>query len=342
MHKICSLTFLLALVACSSTAPKWQETERTELAKFQSAALESPDRVEPIDWQSRPENEVAPGFQIRVRGAADTELNGVFQTDFRGYLDLPYELRVKAADISIERLQDEVRRAYSAYLRSTANVIVEIYERQYWVQAQGLLNSPGQYLLRQNSSLAELIRQADGLKEGATTREVQARYARIEHKGGTSLVNLQDYFSGSYSLDPNWQGGEVVFFQTEMGDAGAAGDTRQRLERQYVKVLGQVRSPGSYPYDRRSDFYRYLVAAGGPVEGANVDNISLIRPGENSSRTLSFRMNDARSVPAIEPGDTIIVNPDTTTALERQGNIMASFAGVLSALAAVALLAVAL
>lgn len=80
-----------------------------------------------------------------------------------------------------------------------------------------------------------------------------------------------------------------------------------------VYVSGAVSKPGRYGFEQMPSLVDVLSAAGGAVAGADLANVQVVRRDGEVRRTLPadvsavLRDGDASRLPALRPGDTIIV-----------------------------------
>lgn len=310
------LMIVLLLAGCTEsrwvTVPNSASTNKTGQS-FESSGFPVTDRLSTA---------IAPGYLIGLR-SSDPKVKGEFRVEFDGTLKLPYNVKLTAADLSESQLRDEIRNAYRTYFRSPNDINVTVLQKEYLVDAQGLVQKPGRYVLKEDGTLDELIAQAGGLQDSSSA-EGKAKYAFISTATGThGLIKLADYHSGKQQK-AHWLGGESVFFQSD-AQGGAKGNTA-------VTVLGQVKSPSQYVAEETGDFYTYLIKAGGPTDRADLGNITVIRPNGNTTSALSFDAQSPASIPQILPGDTIIVNADNPSQLEKKSRVWANFANIISAL----------
>ncbi len=309
----------LGLSGCSNSS-KW-----VSIPKYESSTQGRDEvRAESFPWSKRPQDEVAPGYLIGI-SSPDPKVNGEYRIEFDNVLKLPYEIRVNTKGLTLGQLQAEIQKSYLAYFRSPSAIKVILAKKEYLVDVQGLVKKPGQYAVKQNSSLDEVIAKAEGLITGSSRDDV-ARYVRVSGPSGSGMIRLADYHSGAKALVPNWQGGDVLFFQTE---GGALVDSGQRGGG-LVHVLGQVKNPGDYSVEQNADFFTYLIKAGGPNDRADTGNITLIRTQEDRTSALSFDMQNVARIPQILPGDTVIFNADNASPLEKKSRLGANFANILS------------
>lgn len=308
------------LTACSGSrgwvsVPKGDPTSETS----------EPDRQYSIDWNIPANGEVAPGYLINLQ-SPDPKVNGDFRVEFDRVVKLPYDITVNTTSLSEEELVDKIRSAYKTYFRSPADVKISIAKKEYLLDVQGLVKKPGQYPFKENASLDEIIARAEGLSE-SNNRAQSARYVRISGRSGRNgLIRLADYHSGAKAMQPRWQGGEVLFFQSE---GGSLSDS-ERKQSNIVHILGQVKDPGDYAVEENADFFTYLVKAQGPNDRADLNNVTLIRSQKDQTQALSFDMQDVENIPHIQAGDTLIFNADNATNVEKSSRLWANFANIVS------------
>jgi hypothetical protein len=80
-----------------------------------------------------------------------------------------------------------------------------------------------------------------------------------------------------------------------------------------VNVWGAVEKPGSQYVPDGSDLISVLSAAGGPIEGAKLSQIRLVRNFDGEKRNMiinvkkCLKKGEPGELPEIKPGDTIVV-----------------------------------
>jgi len=78
-----------------------------------------------------------------------------------------------------------------------------------------------------------------------------------------------------------------------------------------VFLTGQIMSPGRYSFERIPDILQLLSQAGGPLPGADLTNVSIIRSTETGPLVISVNLAEymrgerVDALPALQPGDTI-------------------------------------
>jgi protein involved in polysaccharide export with SLBB domain len=279
-----------------------------------------------VNWQSRPAKELAPGYLLRIRSVDDKDLNGEFRIDFDGSVTLPYGVRVDTTGMTLTDLQSRLIGEYRQYFKTTPSLDISVGEKRYWVDVRGLVQNAGKYLVSEKSSLDEIIAKAGALRTGEGQ---QAEFVKIEQLGVNATLKLSDYYRGlADEIIPQWQGGEIIFFQSE----GIAGVPVSPIAEGTIQLLGQVTVPGEYRVKPGADFLYYMVKAGGPTDRADTDKIEIIRIVDGKRTNIEFELEDVRNLPQIESGDVVLVHA------YRESRGIVNFTSILTAITSVALL----
>jgi hypothetical protein len=154
----------------------------------------------------------------------------------------------------------------------------------------------------------------------------------------------------------------VIFQQTGYSQEGGVGGT-SNFAAQYqlgtkdeilmsVNVWGYVRKPGQYVVPRHTDLISLISFAGGPIEGANLNSVKIIRAGQtllvsnDNSNVQNERSYSAKApilevkvqdymksgeigkIPILEAGDTVVIP-------QSSGNKVSEFLGFKSLFAVI-------
>lgn len=268
---------------------------------------------------------IAPGNQVKISCDEDAAVRGTFSVPEDGELKLPYGVSIRALGLTETEFKKQVAASYKPFFRGSPTIKVSVDRTQALVEVHGLVKKPGSVIVKQDSSLDEIIAQAGGLDGG--TADTTPRYVSIQHATGRSVIRLQDYFAGGQQAIPQWHGGEKIFFQSS-GTTTAVNSTASDA----VQIIGMVVSPGEYAYQPNGDFFYYLVRAGGPTDRADMQRISLLRKVSNGTEKYTFGTESARELPQIQRGDVILVNADNPSDIEKDSRVLGGFGGVLSAM----------
>ena len=279
----------------------------------------------------RAPGEIAPGFEIKLSSLEDQSLNGKFMVEFESRLRLPYNVTINTEGLNRDTLHAKINEAYSKFFKTQPNIGVAIAEEKYWIDIRGLVDKPGRFRVKSSTSLDEALSLAGGLQKTATVR-----YVKIQQGPGSTTIKLSDYYAGSANDQiPKWQGGDIVFFQSDRDYTADVAD----LENAYVQLIGEVRTPGEYRYLKGADFYYYLAKAGGPTEKADLLKIEVLRNLAGQGKTSSmFELSDPKEVPLVRAGDMIFLHADKTTPSERTVSLAAGIFGILNTMLVIILL----
>jgi len=328
------LCVLLLLSSCAAQNPQRELARFSDQGNRQISEAASIQRTngngiafEELE-KKRGREIIAPGFELDIVVIEDPNINGTYRVGFDGNVDLPYNVRIKAADHSPTSFERSLQQAYAQYFRNPPSVQVKVSEYSYYVDVRGLVNEPGQYLVKRDSSLDEVLGKAGGLQRAE--RETQAaRFVRFEQLDQTRMLRLTDYYSGTAAANLEWMGGDVVFFQSEAEGMMARGyDGRDG----YLQILGQVRDPGEYQVVSDLSFYDYLARAGGPTDRANLKRIEVVRRNGAGQKSVVFDLNRAQELPVLESGDLVMIHSqDPNVLIPNVTGIIGSIATVIFA-----------
>ncbi|MCB5261469.1 MAG: SLBB domain-containing protein [Candidatus Cloacimonetes bacterium] len=101
-------------------------------------------------------------------------------------------------------------------------------------------------------------------------------------------------------------------------------------------ILGQVAKPGLYVVPDDTDFLTLLALAGGPKEDAKLTKIRIVRPIAENDKVIwvNFKQyletGDTELIPALQPGDTIVVSGTIFYAFSRVADFLSKAAIALS------------
>lgn len=101
-------------------------------------------------------------------------------------------------------------------------------------------------------------------------------------------------------------------------------------------ILGQVYKPGLYVVPDDTDFLTLLALAGGPTEDAKLSKIRIVRPAAMDEKVIwvNFKKyletGNAENIPALQPGDTVVVSGTIFYAFSRVADFLSKAAIALS------------
>ena len=203
--------------------------------------------------------------------------------------------------------------------------ITDIQEEQV-VSIHGEVAFPGTYVYAANTTLEDLILQAGGLNEAASTARVDI--ARRIKRSGATTSNNETAETFTFSLVDGFVVNGESAFALEPFDEIYVRRSPGYYEQQNVKIEGEILFPGTYALTKKN--YRLselIAAAGGLTDEAYVRGARLERsmtPEEQVRMKAALRMsklgNDSIDVDKLDLGSTYNVGIELDKALENPGS----------------------
>ncbi len=203
--------------------------------------------------------------------------------------------------------------------------ITDIQEEQV-VSIHGEVAFPGTYVYAANTTLEDLILQAGGLKEAASTARVDI--ARRIKRSGATTSNNETAETFTFSLVDGFVVNGESAFALEPFDEIYVRRSPGYYEQQNVKIEGEILFPGTYALTKKN--YRLselITAAGGLTDEAYVRGARLERtmtPEEQVRMKAALRMsklgNDSIDVEKLDLGSTYNVGIELDKALANPGS----------------------
>lgn len=156
---------------------------------------------------------------------------------------------------------------------------------------------------------------------GQTTEDLESHYVL----GTGDKISIQVFDEPDLTMDALVSDSGVINY-SYVGTVEVAGKTPQQIEQQITTILadgflvnpsvnvtieqyrpffinGEVRKPGSYPYQPGLTIDRAIALAGGLTDRASKRKMYLIKGGNAASKRTKVGMNNS-----VEPGDIITIN----------------------------------
>ncbi|MDE6291209.1 MAG: SLBB domain-containing protein [Muribaculaceae bacterium] len=141
---------------------------------------------------------------------------------------------------------------------------------------QGLINSPGSYPYAEGTSLKDLILQAGGLLEGASTARVDISRRIIDQSATDATNQLAQSFT--VNIEDGLDKGEASEFILKPYDVVTVRKSPTYTPQEFVTVSGQLLFPGEYVIEKRNERISEIIRrAGGLLESAYVQGAYLRR-----------------------------------------------------------------
>ncbi|MDK2952657.1 MAG: polysaccharide biosynthesis/export protein [Kosmotoga sp.] len=162
-----------------------------------------------------------------------------------------------------------------------------------WIKAVGEFKNPGVIKYYDGITLTEVIAQVGGVTDKADIENISV-LNRIGNSVQRKEYNLTKIFSGK-SADPILKPGATVIIEDSSGKA--------------VRVLGEVRIPGTVPYKKGITLLEVIGETGGITQLAG-DKVLII--GKDTKRQFSVELDKLLSGSSedieLEPGDTVVIS----------------------------------
>lgn len=239
-------------------------------------------------------------LQISVFDQAD--LGGKYTVEADGTFTFPLIGRVKAAGLTLRGLEAQLRGllADGYFKNPQLSVAIEHY-RSRRVFMVGEVRQPGTYTLTGGMTLIEALARAGSTLPTASGEALIVRprnalagapQPALPSADGTTddaevlVVDIRELQSGALAQNVELQDGDTIYVP----------------QAETMFVVGEVRTPGSYPARRNTTVLQALSLAGGATDHAALGRIKIIRTADGKRREIKGRLEDL-----VRPGDTITV-----------------------------------
>jgi len=246
------------------------------------------------------------GDIIEVRVYGHEELSKTIMVQSDGTVNYPL-----VSDIPIDGLQlDEFREVLVAqatrYLGERPIITVRFSQTiSVHVTVLGQVSVPGEYLVAKSATVQGAITQAGGFTPRAQLDKVKVIRGK-DDKDTTMYVDMyQFYVQGDPDLLPSLEEGDIIVVPGVPGSHD-------------VKIMGEVKNPGTYTVFQGANFLDLLYMAGGPTEEAHLKKIRLISPLKKTAKEIEINLDDMLQtselsrIPSVQPGDIIYVPKKST------------------------------
>lgn len=300
-----NVVLLTLLVSCSSLT---STSEYKTYNEIQAEFIKSGKSTKFIENNKIPKfpklkYSMAPGHLFYLNHPSDRKLKGRYRADYKGFLRLPYGVKIDVKGLSFKELREKVKEQYSKFFqRGVDDVEFKLIYREYYVEVRGFVKKSGKYLVTQNEGIDKVIDKAGGLNG-----DLQKGFykASIRQQNTSYAINLNQYFQDNfYSNSFTWTGGDTIFVsEQDESEMGASIPI--------VTVLGGVNTPGKVLYKNQANIFYYLSKTGGVIQNLAYDRAMIVRNSSDGIQRIKFDLSDVESIPHIYPQDTIVLQGDT-------------------------------
>lgn len=232
---------------------------------------------------------LGPGDEIDVQVYGEGDLSRTIMIKPDGTIALPLINEVSAAGKTTAQLENELVTMYSKYVKKPLVTVVVHALRQEHIYLLGQVARPGDYALRPNFDVFELLASAGGV----TNRADLAKAVVIRGKTETIKLDLVQAFVKNQPPSIKFQDGDTIFIpETDKS----------------IVVLGQVNKPGSYNLLEGQRLSDLLAATGGPTPKAGLNKAFIMRDGQQIPVDLKRVLaGDVEANVVLKPSDMLMV-----------------------------------
>ncbi len=244
------------------------------------------------------------GDKLEINVWQRPDLGATVVVDSQGDVTLPLIGAIRAAGLTPARLGEELTRRLSFVDRDVSLVTVSVLEyNSRRVFVMGEVSRPGPYSFPVMPGVWEAIREAGGPTPDAALTRV--RIVPPATAGTPMVIDLERVLAtGDFSLLPTLAPGTTIMIP-RLEASGTEGDV--------VYVYGYVKAPGAFSIDNARTALHAVLAAGGPLDGADMGSVRVVRPGPVQARVFDVDLHDythrGELFPNVTllPGDTVTV-----------------------------------
>ncbi len=277
---------------------------RTASAGVSTRELEDEDTLMSLHLVSMPTFTLERGDQLslKVYGEPDLTVDSL-QILPDGTAELPLVGSTLAAGRTLDELQHIVVAAYGKYLRKPQVHLSAKQLKNRAFTVLGQVQNPGNYALEAPVPLLEALAKAGG----PAKQDLNLEQAYVMRQQRVLPVNFEALFQGDARYNIPILPGDFIYFPAPQS--------------QEIYVLGQMKRPGRYAYQKSLRLSHALAGAEGHLGGAHLGAVHILRGDLKSPvrYVVNYHRILAGEAPDImlQPGDVIFVPPDAIQQFSR-------------------------
>ncbi|HEV3217289.1 MAG TPA: polysaccharide biosynthesis/export family protein [Vicinamibacterales bacterium] len=239
---------------------------------------------------------IGPQDVLNITVFGEPTLSGKVRVDNDGTFPFQYLGRVKADELTLVEVESNIRKGLAdGYVRNPqVSVEIDQYHSQN-VYVLGEVRAPNKYSLPGNSTLIDVLTQAGSVTSTA------GHWVYINHARQGTLIGGPAATSDTSTADLR-----INLNDIQSGKAQNVkiqdGDTIWIPKAQIIYVVGEVRTPGGFPYDETMTVFDAISLAGGVTEKGSNTRLSIRRLINGQMKEI-----DAKPTDFLKPGDQVNV-----------------------------------
>lgn len=265
---------------------------------------------------------VGVGDVLNIQVLGEKEFSGIFRVGSDGTIDYPYlrkiEVKEKTTEDLAKSITAKLKKGY--LLNPQVNVEVKEYNSQR-VLLLGAIAKPGQYILKQDTRVLDIISRAGGISALGGKRILLLR------DSNKSFSEKNTELMEEKKITPEDQASAVMksdvkpividyFRLVHQGDFSQNlllenGDILNIPKANEIFVLGNVARPGPIIFEDNMTILQAVTLAGGPTPTASTKSTYILRQDESGETKIRVRLdkildNKEKNV-ALQADDVIVV-----------------------------------
>ncbi|OGF58692.1 MAG: hypothetical protein A2Y62_12895 [Candidatus Fischerbacteria bacterium RBG_13_37_8] len=212
---------------------------------------------------------VGPGDILEITVFENSELSTLSIVPDNSNITIPLVGDVNVSNLTIQEVTDIVTKKLKEYVRFPIVTIKVTEYKSQWVNVVGEVKSPGKYYLKGKTYLLDIISEANGLTEKASSEIVISRKSPDSQEPERIVVRNEDL--SVYEDNPS-----NILLQT--------GDTITIPAKKYFYIYGEIAHPGSFQLEEGMTILKALTQAGGFTKFASKKSIEILRTDENNKQ----------------------------------------------------------
>lgn len=244
--------------------------------------------------QEPPDYPLGPGDKLQLKVYNVEDMDQTVVVDPAGYLTFPVLDKVLVKGLTLNQLQQRFEELLAKYLKDPQVSVQLIEYGSRYVNVLGEVANPGRIPLKGAYRVLDAVSQAGGFTAKSGDVEIQRR-----DEGGTLLSKIlthDELLSGSSEM-----------FNIFVKDQ----DVINVQPVKSVYVTGEVKKPGSFPYNKDMTLLRAITLAGGFDQWAKKDKVDILREERGGQTTLQVDATkiEKGKIPDVPlmPNDQIVV-----------------------------------
>jgi len=229
---------------------------------------------------------IGPGDLLEISLYPDSSFNRTVTVREDGTIPVPlvgsFPVSGSTPEEASRRLEELLQKGY--YNHPQVEIVVKnpVYHR---VAVLGAVRSPGYYPFSTGEGIREIFARSGGLE-----KEASGGLIIFTPQGAVTATRVEILFSPSVTLPP-LERGMILYFPSRQG----------------VYVLGEVRTPGMYPFEENLTLLRAITLAGGFSPRAKTHRVLILRERERIEVDSEEVIEQKREDPILKAGDLIVV-----------------------------------